>query len=672
MMAELRDCIAEDEVQSSLPTDKLNLNGTNDPEVSIVIVNYNEPNLTKTCLQNLWERTTVRSYEIIVVDNGSTMENCVPLRMLDGPAKVVRLDVHRTFGEANNIGAEAARGEFVVFLNNGALVSSGWLEPLVERLKNQERLGAVSPHLIYPGGDECGGFICQDGYVVRIGNSSPYSKYDIKDSHIVDCCNADCMVVSKELFFKVGAFDYVYEDKYYSYLDVCMRINRHGLLLGYCSRSRVVLVKEFDCGKGGELLGLSSTVDINRAQFLNRWGARLRARDAAMLAKGAELPTVSSNPACERPRAVFYTPFAITPGGGERYLLTAALALAADFEVYLVLDEVYSNARMAAVGRDLDLDLSPLKMIRRRNIGDLRKIDLCVMMGNEALPPLPPLALSAIYICQFPFPLPVEERVRRSANLHGFSRVIVYSAFVEGHIRKALALEGVNDLPVEVIAPPVPLAPEGTRSAALGEPYRFVMVGRFFTGGHTKRHDVAIELIRRLTARGVPVELDLVGSIASGDQHREYYRRLQALAKGLPVNFTVNATNEDLRVVLSRAHIYIHAAGYEVDETTEPHACEHFGISVLEAMSYGLVPFVVANGGPATFVEHGVSGYHYRGLDDLEESVLAALAAPDQFNMIRYAAAMKTVEFAENVFAQHWRRVAAAVAAAAVLPIRLA
>jgi glycosyltransferase involved in cell wall biosynthesis len=76
-------------------------------------------------------------------------------------------------------------------------------------------------------------------------------------------------------------------------------------------------------------------------------------------------------------------------------------------------------------------------------------------------------------------------------------------------------------------------------------------------------------------------------------------------------------------------------------------------------MAYGLVPFVVANGGPATVVRDGVTGYHYRSIDELEARAVHALGAPAQLENLRPAAAAAADEFAEHVFIEAWRRLAA-------------
>jgi glycosyltransferase involved in cell wall biosynthesis len=131
------------------------------------------------------------------------------------------------------------------------------------------------------------------------------------------------------------------------------------------------------------------------------------------------------------------------------------------------------------------------------------------------------------------------------------------------------------------------------------------------------------------------------------------------MAEGLPIKFYPNATPEALHEIFSRSHFYIHAAGFSVDAEVNPHECEHFGISVVEAMSYGLVPFVVSNGGPTSFVQDGSTGYTYSSLEELIKKIEAALGALEELATVRKAAVVKAAEYDEQIFKERWRSAAA-------------
>jgi glycosyltransferase involved in cell wall biosynthesis len=96
------------------------------------------------------------------------------------------------------------------------------------------------------------------------------------------------------------------------------------------------------------------------------------------------------------------------------------------------------------------------------------------------------------------------------------------------------------------------------------------------------------------------------------------FRELRRKARGLPIEFHVNASPAVIRDCLSRA----------IDEQTEPERCEQFGIGVVEAMAAGCIPFVVANGGPSEFVREGKTGFLYTSVGELVDKTLTLLRDP--------------------------------------------
>jgi len=125
-------------------------------------------------------------------------------------------------------------------------------------------------------------------------------------------------------------------------------------------------------------------------------------------------------------------------------------------------------------------------------------------------------------------------------------------------------------------------------------------VGRFFVGGHSKRQDVLIDTFKKLHDSGKNMkgwELHLVGGIAGGWEHSEYVKNLKEKAKGYPIFFHFFADFKTLKYLYSSAKIYWHATGYGQSALRNPASFEHFGISVVEAMSAGCIPIVFRGGG---------------------------------------------------------------------------
>lgn len=117
------------------------------PAVSIIVVTYNNLDLTTACIESLIRNTTHPNYEIIVIDNASTDGTQSYLRQLSSLEIPVRISLNREnrgFAAANNQGLGMATGDVLVLLNNDTLVPKGWLDPLIRHL-NDPSVGLVGP-----------------------------------------------------------------------------------------------------------------------------------------------------------------------------------------------------------------------------------------------------------------------------------------------------------------------------------------------------------------------------------------------------------------------------------------------------------------------------------------------------------------------------------------------
>ena len=122
------------------------------PLVSIIIVNHNGKSQLSKLLKSLHERTFYDNFEIIMVDNASEDESLDIIKEYQAllPIKVIRNDENLSFSAANNIGANYAEGEYLLFLNNDTEVTDGWLDELLLSALNNENVGAIGATLVYP------------------------------------------------------------------------------------------------------------------------------------------------------------------------------------------------------------------------------------------------------------------------------------------------------------------------------------------------------------------------------------------------------------------------------------------------------------------------------------------------------------------------------------------
>src|SRR5438132_2920007 len=101
------------------------------PTAAIVIVNWDGKHFLAECLPSVIEavKHSGGNHEILVVDNGSTDGSVEFIREKFPQIEILPLDRNYGFGAGNNRGAEHARTEVIVFLNNDMVVDCGFLPP---------------------------------------------------------------------------------------------------------------------------------------------------------------------------------------------------------------------------------------------------------------------------------------------------------------------------------------------------------------------------------------------------------------------------------------------------------------------------------------------------------------------------------------------------------------
>jgi len=184
------------------------------PSTSIIIPVYNNLINTQSCLEQL--STTLPDEfkgEIIVVDDASSDETVNLLERwaaTDKRVKILRNPENIGFIVSCNRGAEAAKSDVLIFLNNDTLPMAGWLPPLLRVLRDKPEAGAVGGKLIYPDGtlQEAGGVIFSDGSGCNFGNrdSAPNAPlYSFMRE--VDYCSRALLATPRALFMELGGFD---------------------------------------------------------------------------------------------------------------------------------------------------------------------------------------------------------------------------------------------------------------------------------------------------------------------------------------------------------------------------------------------------------------------------------------------------------------------------------
>lgn len=196
------------------------------PLVSVIILNWNGKKFLHTCLTSL-SRIENPGIEIIVIDNHSSDDSVSYMRKYFSKVKVIASNKNNGFAGGNNIGAEVARGKYLLFLNNDTKVTKDFLLPMIESCKRDPHIGCVQPEMRVMADpellDEAGAYLTMSGFLYHYGYRKAHRLSMYQTTRVVFSAKGACMLIPKYAFEEVGGFD---EDFFifFEETDLCHRL----------------------------------------------------------------------------------------------------------------------------------------------------------------------------------------------------------------------------------------------------------------------------------------------------------------------------------------------------------------------------------------------------------------------------------------------------------------
>lgn len=279
------------------------------PAVSVVVPVFEKYRYTYHCLAALHRHSRAHPFEVIVVDDCSGDETPTALDRF-GNLRVLRNERNLGFLRSCNRGAEAARGELLVFLNNDTQVQQGWLDALIETFRLRRDAGLVGSRLIFPDGrqQEAGGIVFADGSAWNYGHLDDPHKPEYSYLRAVDYCSGASLAVRRSLFADLGGFDEHFAPAYYEDTDLAFRVRAAGYGVYYQPLSRVVHFEGVSAGTDENAeAGMKRFQSVNRQKFLERWGPELASHGI----RGEDLERARER--CVRRRVFVADNYMITP-----------------------------------------------------------------------------------------------------------------------------------------------------------------------------------------------------------------------------------------------------------------------------------------------------------------------------------------------------------------------
>lgn len=185
-------------------------------EVSVIIPNYNGIAYLDCVLSSL-ERQTMKKYEVILVDNGSS-DGSSAFVMANYPwVHLIELPENFGFCRAVNEGIRAARAPYVLLLNNDTEVEKDFLEEMAAALHRHKNAFSCAARMIQFHDrdklDDAGNYYCALGWSFARGKGKDVHKYE-KEQQIFSACGG-AAIYRKKIFEKIGLFD----EEHFAYLE---------------------------------------------------------------------------------------------------------------------------------------------------------------------------------------------------------------------------------------------------------------------------------------------------------------------------------------------------------------------------------------------------------------------------------------------------------------------
>jgi len=182
-------------------------------KIPVVMINWDAIDVTKGCVESLWQDSDMSQIEIVVIDNGSTdADNVNQLSQLQAEKKITRVlsfKENMGFSVAFNMGFSETEGEVLCYMSNDCRVQAGWLDAALATLRTNNRIAAVCSNVDTP----------------------EYAAINKEDIELEQLYGA-IMLVRRSAWDDIGCFDYInFSPAYSEELDWSYRAIRKGYKL---------------------------------------------------------------------------------------------------------------------------------------------------------------------------------------------------------------------------------------------------------------------------------------------------------------------------------------------------------------------------------------------------------------------------------------------------------
>ena len=211
------------------------------PLISVIVVNYNGKKFLSDCLNSIFHQTYF-PFEVIMIDNASHDGSVEYVQQNFPGVKMFTQSTNRGFAGGTNEGIRQAEGEFILTLNNDAIITPDFIDELARPMVSDPFVGMCASKMIFPDGRINSTAICisRSGAAWDRGMGEPdHGQYDVAEEVFGACAGA--ALYRRIMLDEIGLFD---EDffLYMEDVDLAFRARLCGWKCMYVPSARVIHV----------------------------------------------------------------------------------------------------------------------------------------------------------------------------------------------------------------------------------------------------------------------------------------------------------------------------------------------------------------------------------------------------------------------------------------------
>jgi len=205
--------------------------------VSIITPTYNGLDWMRQLAESLDRRIDEWPFEWIIVDNGSDdgTADWLAQANLKLNGQLLKNTENLGFAKANNQGAEVARGNFLLLLNNDTIVAENFLSEMMNVFTEERAVGAVGARLVHPGK----GTIQHAGVIVLSSGMPDHIHFGLAMDHPLVMerkpyfgVTGACLLTPKQLYLDMGGLDEEYVNGWED-MDYMQKLHQAGYNVFY-------------------------------------------------------------------------------------------------------------------------------------------------------------------------------------------------------------------------------------------------------------------------------------------------------------------------------------------------------------------------------------------------------------------------------------------------------